>query len=270
MQLARDCGVTVLLDGQGADEIIGGYPSPTFGFRYAELLKRGQVFTLVRELGDFRRNHGNPAVALRYLGAALFPESLRGAVRRRFHGTDGLVGRAVSVATPMPDAPASAPLLRAALHRILTVTSLPSLLRYGDRNSMAFSREARLPFLDHRLVEFAYSLPSDQLVRRGATKSILRRAMSGVIPDLIRDRMDKVGFATPERDWLLGPLRPRMERALSDLKRRGVVPASAVDEHWTSLVQGRGRSGNVWRLANLEIWMQQFIDRAASAPNVAA
>jgi len=161
-------------------------------------------------------------------------------------------------------------MLRRALYETLTVTSLPSLLRYGDRNSMAFSREARLPFLDHRLVEFAFSLPSDQLVRQATTKGILRRAMSGVIPDIVRDRMDKIGFATPERDWFAGALRPRIEGALSDLKRRGLIPPAAVDEQWTRLAAGRGRSGNVWRLANLELWIQQFIDRTSSVPDVAA
>src|SRR2546428_640764 len=91
-----------------------------------------------------------------------------------------------SVTTAMPPSRSagSGPALRRALHETLTVTSLPGLLRYGDRNSMAFSRETRLPFLDHRLVEFAYSLPSNQLVRHGTTKGILRRSMSGIIPDV--------------------------------------------------------------------------------------
>jgi asparagine synthase (glutamine-hydrolysing) len=129
---------------------------------------------------------------------------------------------------------------------------------------MAFSREARLPFLDHRLVELAFSLPSDHLVSDGMTKVVLRRAMSGLIPDAVRDRTDKVGFATPERDWLAGPLRPRVKEALNDLKRRGIVPADAVDHQWTEFLSGRGLSGNVWRLANLELWIQQFIDRKSS------
>lgn len=279
MKLARECGVTVLLDGQGADEIIGGYPSPTFGYRYAELLTGGHALTLLRELAAFQRHHGNAAVALRYLAGALLPKGVKRAVRRRFIGTSRLTAseRGCHEAPETPETlarmtgpPGSGPALRRALHETLTVTSLPGLLRYGDRNSMAFSREARLPFLDHRLVEFAYSLPSDQLVRDGTTKGILRRAMSGIIPDVVRDRMDKIGFSTPERDWFAGPLKPRIEAALADLKRRELVPAAAVDEQWSRLAAGRGRSGNVWRLANLELWMQQFIDRASSVPDVAA
>jgi asparagine synthase (glutamine-hydrolysing) len=264
MELARDCGVTVLLDGQGADEIIGGYPSPTFGYRYAELLTGGHVITLIRELAAFQRNHRNVGTALRYMAGALLPDSLKTFARTRLRGTAGLVSNGTGREAPRGMAPASAPQLRRALYETLTVTSLPSLLRYGDRNSMAFSREARLPFLDHRLVELAFSLPSDRLVRDGMTKVILRRALSGSIPDAVRDRTDKVGFATPERDWLAGPLRPRIEGALADLKRRGIVPSDAVDDQWAEFLAGRGLSGNVWRLANLELWMQQFIDRTSS------
>lgn len=278
MKLARDCGVTVLLDGQGADEVIGGYPSPTFGYRYAELLTGGHALTLLRELAAFQRHHGNATVALRYLAGALLPKGVKRAVRPRFIGTARLTAskhggqetQETQETTLGRRGAGSGPALRRALYEALTVTSLPGLLRYGDRNSMAFSREARLPFLDHRLVEFAYSLPSDQLVRHGTTKGILRRSMSGIIPDVVRDRMDKIGFSTPERDWFAGPLRPRIEAALADLKRRGLVPAAAVDEQWSRLAAGRGRSGNVWRLANLELWMQQFIDRASSVPDVAA
>ncbi len=266
MKLARDTGVTVLLDGQGADEIIGGYPSPTFGHRYAELLQGSDLFSLVYELTAYKRVHGDVSTPLRYLAGALLPRSLRDTVRQRFMGTAAF-GRSLTGADSRGSRPKT---LRRALHQILTVTSLPSLLRYGDRNSMAFSREARLPFLDHRLVEFAYSLPSRQLVRDGLTKVILRRAMSGVIPDVVRDRTDKVGFATPEREWLIGPLRVQTEAALAGLRRRGLVPSSAIDQAWRRLLSGRGSSGNVWRLANLELWMRQFIDRAASMPTAAA
>ena len=73
-------------------------------------------------------------------------------------------------------------------------TSLPALLRYEDRNSMAFSLEARTPFLDYRLVERALGLPSSDLVRGGWTKAILRDGMAGLLPDDVRLRRDKVGF----------------------------------------------------------------------------
>jgi asparagine synthase (glutamine-hydrolysing) len=160
MQLARDAQVTVLLDGQGADEVLGGYPSPTFGYRYAELLRSGNVASLFHEFAAFRRHHGSIAPAIRYLGAALLPPAVRSRIRARVHHTASLRSGTTRVSAPYLTGQFRS--LRRALYETLTVTSLPSLLRYGDRNSMAFSRETRLPFLDHRLVEFVYSLPSSR------------------------------------------------------------------------------------------------------------
>jgi asparagine synthase (glutamine-hydrolysing) len=76
------------------------------------------------------------------------------------------------------------------------------LLRYADRNSMAHSREVRLPFLDHRLVEFIFSLPDSLIIRNGWTKWILRQALRGVVPDAILNRIDKLGYEPPQREWL--------------------------------------------------------------------
>ncbi|HYE86941.1 MAG TPA: asparagine synthase (glutamine-hydrolyzing), partial [Vicinamibacterales bacterium] len=207
MELAKTAGVTVLLDGQGADETIGGYPSPTFGYRFAELFRGGEWAGLVEELGAFKRVQGSLGLGLRFLGASVLPQRLRAGARARFHATSGLLpGASAGLEEPRP----AHRTLRRALHHIMTVSSLPSLLRYGDRNSMAFSREARLPFLDHRLVEFVFSLPSRDLVGGGVTKRVLRAAMRGLVPEVVLDRTDKIGFATPERDWMLGTARAWM------------------------------------------------------------
>jgi asparagine synthase (glutamine-hydrolysing) len=83
-----------------------------------------------------------------------------------------------------------------------TSTGLKDLLRYGDRNSMAFSREIRLPFLSHELSEFIFSLPVDYILRDGWTKFILRKAMEGIVPEQIAWRKDKVGFEPPQDNWV--------------------------------------------------------------------
>src|SRR5207248_11248913 len=88
------------------------------------------------------------------------------------------------------------------LHLVLTRRGLPELLRYEDRNSMAHAIEARVPLLDHRLVELALSLPGDELIRRGETKSVLRRALADLLPTQVRARRDKLGFVTPEGRFL--------------------------------------------------------------------
>ena len=102
----------------------------------------------------------------------------------------------------------------------LMETSLPELLRYADRNSMAFSREVRLPFLDHRLVEFVMGLPAQDLIGGAVTKNILRRAMRGLVPDTILDRKDKVGFAPPQEAWLRGPLAGWLNETLHAAEQR--------------------------------------------------
>src|SRR5207244_9153817 len=88
----------------------------------------------------------------------------------------------------------------------LTRRGLPELLRYEDRNSMAHSLEARVPLLDHRLVELAFSLPGHELIRRGETKSVLRRALRDLLPAEVLKRRDKLGFVTPEATFLRGRL----------------------------------------------------------------
>ena len=265
MQLSSQAGVTVLLDGQGADEVIGGYPSPSYGAQYADLLQRGHWVRLAGELAAFRRQHGSVGPALRYMGGELLPAGVRRRARAQVHGTSRLRIRGINGHERPRRYDANAPRLRNALHTTLTSTSLPSLLRYGDRNSMAFSREARLPFLDHRLVEFAYRLPSDFFVRHGLTKVLLREAMRDVIPESVRLRADKVGFATPERQWLSGPLRPWLTDALDGLRRRGILDGQLIAEQSGRFDAG-GASAPVWRMANLEAWLRQFIDRVPRQP----
>ena len=109
-------------------------------------------------------------------------------------------------------------------------TNLPSLLHYEDRNSMAFSIEARVPYLDVRVVEFIAALPLKQKIQNGVTKVSLRRAIKGLIPESIRCRMDKMGFVTPEEIWMKESLRPFILKILnsSDFHKRPYWDADAV------------------------------------------
>src|SRR5262249_9428944 len=101
-------------------------------------------------------------------------------------------------------------------------SSLPTLLRYADRSSMAWSREVRLPLRDRRIAEFALSLPASDLYADGVSKRILRDAGRGVVPDTILDRRDKVGFEPPQRRWLASePLRGYAQSILLDGRARG-------------------------------------------------
>jgi asparagine synthase (glutamine-hydrolysing) len=261
MELARQNGVTVLLDGQGADEYLAGYQSPGYGYRYAGLLRDGSLPQLVQELRDYRRRHGRLSPALASLGAALLPLGLRAGLRARYHRADDLVAtdfyHDLAAEPPEPAAPRFPTPLKQELYRQLTRTSLPSLLRYGARNSMAFSVEARLPFLDHRLVELAFGAPDRLLVRRGLTKVLLREAMQPVLPPEVYTRVSKLGFPTPEQVWLRGPLRGWLRGTLDKACARPFINGAGVEREWRRFLQG-GESANLWRVAHTELWWQKF------------
>jgi asparagine synthase (glutamine-hydrolysing) len=146
-------------------------------------------------------------------------------------------------------------------------SGLPSYLRYEDKNSMAHSIESRLPFLDYRLVEFAFSLPWDQKINRGTLKFILRNALKGILPDTIRKRQDKVGFSTPEDLWFRGEMKDAITQIINSNRFLGrpFFNADAVKEMVRKHQSGQiNISATIWRCVNLELWMRMFIDDDAT------
>jgi asparagine synthase (glutamine-hydrolysing) len=150
------------------------------------------------------------------------------------------------------------------LRDALTMTSLPMLLRFEDRNSMRHSIESRVPFVNPSLVAFILSLPESYLLDDGGTtKSVFRRAMRGLVPDPVLDRRDKLGFATPERRWL-SELTPWVTSMLRD-GSADLVPALRADVlhgEWAAVARGeRPFDFRIWRWVNCLLWSQQFAVR---------
>jgi asparagine synthase (glutamine-hydrolysing) len=218
-RLAFENGVTVLLDGQGADEYLAGYPHYP-AVRLTDLARRGRLIQwwLERRASAERLaiDPVPPRAVFALVGSSVRGEHrvivddvhpvgwLQASFRERFASEEP---RAIPTG---PDA------LRTRLYADLMLGHLQELLRYADRNGMAFSREPRLPFLDHRLVEFCATLPTTHLLSRGVSKRVLRKAMRGVVPDAILDRKDKVGFATPWTQWWTGPHGPALTSRFLD------------------------------------------------------
>jgi asparagine synthase (glutamine-hydrolysing) len=153
--------------------------------------------------------------------------------------------------------------LRRQQQLVLSRRGLPELLRYEDRNSMAHSLEARVPVLDHRLVELAFSLPGDELIRRGETKSVLRRALADLLPSQVRERRDKLGFVTPESRFLRGELGDLAASVFASrsFRERGFVNAAAAVRRLERHRRGELDAGmELWRALNLELWAQRFLD----------
>jgi asparagine synthase (glutamine-hydrolysing) len=134
------------------------------------------------------------------------------------------------------------------------------LLHWEDRDSMAHSVEARVPFLDHRLVEFVLGLPEDYKIAGGQTKRVLREGMRAILPEKIRARTDKLGFVTPEEVWLRQEGTPLFGKALRDsVEASGGILKPEVLKVLDAMVEGsRPFSFLVWRMISFGAWMRLF------------
>ncbi|MFN2627997.1 MAG: asparagine synthase (glutamine-hydrolyzing) [Gaiellaceae bacterium] len=263
MREASRAGLTVMLDGQGGDEILAGYRA-SFGYRLSDLLRHGRLREATAELASFSSVNGPRWAAVALVNPHV-PERLRLAARARLRGTSTLAApelRALET-LPTPNGAVFGDRLRRQLHLLLTRRGLPELLRYEDRNSMAHSIEARVPLLDHRLVELAFSLDGSELIRRGETKSVLRRAFADLLPPQVRQRRDKLGFVTPEGRFLrgrLGELAADVFASRSFAERGFADPAAArrrLEQHRSG---DRQAGMELWRVLNLELWARRFLD----------
>lgn len=254
--------VKVTLDGHGGDEILAGYRDYSAPF-LGDLLRRGRLVRLFSELRDFaKRGNVGPAYLFQLVIDNIAPDRLRDLLRRLAGRTtaspdwiDTTLMKAIP-ASPFPRARNISELSRSQL----TNTSLPMQLHWNDRNSMAFSIESRAPFLDFRLVEFTLGLADHFKISGGISKRILRSAMAGTVPDKILNRRDKMGFVTPEENWVRREqpdgFRTALHRAVKASK--GILRPEAI-AMGDAMIDGRIPYNNrFWRLINFGVWMDRF------------
>jgi asparagine synthase (glutamine-hydrolysing) len=258
MAAAHEAGVTVLLDGQGGDELFAGYDISA-GFA----LREGGP-------GALLRHPKQAGVVGRALAMDFLPRWARRAYWRRIatpYAAPGLSERASWVETDALEWANGTSSLRRELLTQSFETSLPQLLRWADRSSMAHSREVRLPFLDRRIAELALSLPAEFVYRDGVSKRIVRDAARGLAPDVVLARTDKVGFEPPQRRWLNEqPVRERIAEVLLDpaARKRGLYETSAIER---DLAQGEWRDHQgIWRALNAELWLRQLVEARRAQP----
>lgn len=206
-KLAKANGVTVMLDGQGADEQLAGYHS-FFGPHLYGVLKAEGFKSYWAELGALSREHGYARLNLilktfNHSLPSTFRATARSWLGRQDSNPSWLDLRKLGAKKIDPWSQVSQKIRSSHdfSRALLTSMNLQMLLRYEDRNSMAHSVEARVPFLDYRLVELSLGLGESEKIREGQTKWILRISMAGKIPESIRTLRRKIGFEAPEKTW---------------------------------------------------------------------
>ncbi|AHB47214.1 asparagine synthase [Hyphomicrobium nitrativorans NL23] len=250
MKAARDNGIVVLLDGQGGDETLLGYEK-YYAAYIASAFRRDGIGATVAALRASARNNAkmHPVNMAKYLVGALVAPARYAFYKRRHRHFDR-------------HAPLPAPLSAFAkscfdsfrLQKLeIESTNLPVLLRYEDKNSMAHSVEARLPFLDYRLLELSLSLPDRYKIRDGWSKWILRKTMTGRLPEAVAWRKNKFGFEAPEDIWLTKHAAEMQRTVLTSPLLGEMASANAFSKAMQRLDK-RSR----WRLYSVALWEREF------------
>ena len=261
MQLAKG-NVVVTLDGQGADEELAGYDY-FFGFYFKELLFKRQYGKLIIELYYYFINQRS-FNGLKDLLFLILPNKIKLGIRyfnRRY------IIKEFLKKNKFQDSLANN------LDRSKDLTSslidhfeykLEHLLKWEDRNSMFFSIESRVPFLDYRLVEKILASTSNKKINKGTTKYIFREAMKEILPEKIRLRKDKIGFSTPEDEWFR---EPKWQNFIFEIlnsykfaSRNIIDPKIAINMYQKHISNKKNISKEIWKWIHLELWFREFID----------
>jgi asparagine synthase (glutamine-hydrolysing) len=260
------CDVRVILDGQGADELFAGY-LPYYLLRIRDLIATARPGAQI-EAGVLA------ATLARFWGLQWLAGARRRLVSNAARTTaichPSLVERSAGREISSGPAAKYNDRLSQTLFRHLVCGSIPALLHYEDRNSMAFSLEARVPLLDYRIVEFALGLSADFKIRHSWTKWILRAAMADRLPQKVAWRRSKLGYPTPAARWMR---HGKDREALAELlfsKRfldREIVTADSLNTYWQQHQSGKfDHSWLLYRYATTELWYRHYIDALLPKP----
>jgi asparagine synthase (glutamine-hydrolysing) len=262
MELAHG-KVVVTLDGQGVDEMLGGYHY-FFGGYFKELLSTLRLLSLTREISCYVAKHRS-SHALKYLGFYMLPASQQKKMGSKLYGSLGreFFDRFSNDSSLHKDLYNPATLNKSFLQHF--EHKLEHLLKWGDHNSLRFSIESRVPFLDHNLVEKTLSLPSRQVIRNGRTKYLLLESVRDILPRPIYSRYDKKGFTTPSDIWFRSPM---FREYIPDLlnsesfRNRGIFNVDDALRKYSEHLSGKSNSlRDLWKWINLEEWFREYIDK---------
>lgn len=268
-QAARENGVAVTLDGQGADEVFAGYNGYP-GQRLRSMLEMGQLTKAANFLNNWSKWPGRSnLLAAKYLASELTGGNLY-KILRLIDGRSSIPdwieksvfldkGVQLDKMRIRPENNVKGRRVIDELSLSISKRGLVSLLRHGDRNSMRFSIESRVPFLTPELVNLAHSMPEDYLISmEGETKHVFRVAMRGIVPDEILNRKDKIGFETPERELIIS-MADEVRGWLKEGLHIPFINQSKIFGEFEQIVLGRKPfSLQVWRWINFIRWIKLF------------
>jgi len=271
---AKENGLKVMLDGQGGDELFTGYIQHYQTF-YSEIQKNSDYNLLKNE----QLNINNKSMALNnniysstknikklnvYTSIKrLIPLKLIRIIKKVLKISEPSQNRIYikyKDSAKKQKSNYSYTTLNQMLFSQMTQNSLPILLRYEDRNSMRFSIESRTPFADDiDLINFVFSIPSVYKIHNGWSKYLLRESVSGIIPDIIKKRTDKIGFETPEYDWLQS-IKPYIFNNGNSPYLNEIINMPLLEKNWDNLFAKQNRKGNtsIWILINYILWFNIF------------
>lgn len=247
--------VTVLLDGQGADEMMAGY-LPYYFVYLKQLQKQGKYLKLANEVFN------SLDVLSKYFYQKLWLTlGFMKKIPARSLLNKNFVQEYQNEKFKINNADLKKRLAEDIFHN-----SLPSLLRYEDKNAMRFSIEGRVPFLDFNLIRFIFGLDDEAIIHKGWNKNILREAVENMLPENIVKRRNKIGFTTPEQEWFLKMKNRIYSFFLSEpFAKRKYFNQPEILKAFQKFIEGKNDDTMIfWRVMNLEIWFRTFFDPASA------
>lgn len=265
--------VTVMLDGQGADELFGGYLD-SIVVKLQDLIKKNHRFYAARLIGDFQEaipmyrdaiSENMLVEALGYRGYRAYAEKKGACKNPRENAiandtfTEKYRQLSKKIVLDYPKGVHSE--VEKLLYRQLTYSGLPRILHDVDRNSMAHSLEVRLPFLDYRLVEFSHSLADHYKVRGSWTKYVMRRALKKYLPKKIYSRRNKMGLPAPFDVWLRDEkYKDRFKEYIVNFGERGIMDKEKAVQLYERHLNGQRLEGLLFKMISFEMWLEDYID----------
>ncbi len=260
---AKKNDIKVMLDGQGADEVFCGY-NGFYSAYLGELLRKGKLICYKKEVKSLKKYYNyKTSDIIKASVKYLIPNSVKAKIkikldRSSFNWID--INEKYYSEYLKKLYKQKIKDLRSYSFNQIALESLPKLLHYEDRDSMAFSIEARVPFLDKTLVEYVLGLPSNKKIYNGTTKYCLREVMEGILPDKVNARRDKMGFVTPEEVWI------RENRALfrkefqeACLRLEKLIDGDKALAWFDELVaSNRKIDFTIWRVISAGYWVKVF------------